>query len=66
MHPSLNASVGVDCPWCGETVELLVDTSGGDSQSYVEDCEVCCNPIELTVAYEDAVLTQFQASSIEQ
>mgnify|MGYP000297693508 FL=1 len=44
---------------------MLLDTSVR-YQVYVEDCEVCCNPIELTVAYEDAVLTQFQASSIEQ
>ena len=44
---------------------MLLDTSVR-YQVYVEDCEVCYNPIELTVAYEDAVLTQFQASSIEQ
>ncbi|CRM24781.1 MULTISPECIES: CPXCG motif-containing cysteine-rich protein [Pseudomonas] len=33
-----------DCPYCGETVETMVDLSGGD-QVYIEDCQVCCRPI---------------------
>jgi len=33
------------CPYCGEDIELLVDTSSG-GQDYVEDCPVCCRPIE--------------------
>jgi hypothetical protein len=42
--------VEVDCPYCGEAIELLVDGSGG-SQTYVEDCPVCCRPmtVEVTV-----------------
>ncbi len=38
-------SVPVVCPYCGESIELLVDASSGD-QAYVEDCSVCCRPIE--------------------
>lgn len=38
----------VTCPYCGEAIELLVDTSAG-SQDYVEDCEVCCQPIDVRV-----------------
>ena len=34
------------CPYCGAPIELLLDLSGG-SQDYVEDCEVCCRPIEI-------------------
>lgn len=34
------------CPYCGEVIELLLDTSGG-SQHYIEDCPVCCCPIEV-------------------
>jgi hypothetical protein len=37
------------CPYCGEPVTLVVDASAG-SQQYVEDCEVCCRPMEITVA----------------
>ncbi|KQQ50796.1 hypothetical protein ASF84_21250 [Pseudomonas sp. Leaf127] len=32
------------CPYCGESVETLLDLSGGDQQ-YIEDCQVCCRPI---------------------
>ena len=35
-------------------------------QSYVEDCEVCCRPIEVTYVVEDDALVEFAARSIEQ
>jgi hypothetical protein len=41
--------VDVGCPYCGETVTVLVDDGGAASQRYVEDCPVCCRPIELSV-----------------
>jgi hypothetical protein len=40
--------VDTGCPYCGKPLELLVDPSV-DAQSYVEDCEVCCRPIEVRV-----------------
>ena len=36
------------CPYCGEKIEILVDSSAG-SQNYIEDCQVCCAPIEITI-----------------
>jgi len=44
------------CPYCGETITVLADGSAG-SQHYVEDCEVCCRPIEfdLTVDVDGTV-----------
>jgi Cysteine-rich CPXCG len=36
----------IDCPYCGESFETAVDTSCG-SQQYIEDCPVCCRPIEF-------------------
>jgi hypothetical protein len=41
-------AAGVDCPWCGEAIELSVDTSVRE-QSYIEDCHVCCRPIQIAV-----------------
>lgn len=35
-------------------------------QTYIEDCEVCCNPIEITPIFEEGALTSFNAQSIEQ
>ena len=43
----------ISCPYCGQTVELLVDPSI-QFQEYVEDCEVCCRPITLTVTVEES------------
>ncbi len=37
------------CPYCGEPISLLIDCSETE-QSYVEDCEVCCRPIEIQVS----------------
>jgi len=34
----------LQCPWCGERFEAVVDASAGDAE-YVEDCPVCCRPI---------------------
>ena len=42
-------SVEDACPYCGEPVELLIDTGGGEVQHYVEDCSVCCRPWEVQV-----------------
>lgn len=44
---------------------MLLDPSIAQ-QTYVEDCEVCCNPIEVTAAFEEQVLTAFEAVDIEQ
>ena len=48
-------SVVVQCPYCGETIELLVEDSE-DVQEYVEDCQVCCRPIAVRTALEDGEL----------
>jgi hypothetical protein len=36
------------CPYCGEPVQLLVDSSAG-AQQYIEDCQVCCRPMVVDV-----------------
>jgi hypothetical protein len=43
----------VVCPYCGEVVELGLDPGSGPHQSYVEDCEVCCRPWNVTVNFDD-------------
>ncbi|HTD13370.1 MAG TPA: CPXCG motif-containing cysteine-rich protein [Steroidobacteraceae bacterium] len=43
--------VAVLCPWCGERLETRVDLTSADA-SYIEDCEVCCRPIEFSVERE--------------
>ena len=42
----------VQCPYCGEPFETVVDFSAG-STSYIEDCAICCRPIEFTLEVAD-------------
>jgi len=47
----------IQCPYCGESIDLFVDGSV-DHQQYIEDCQVCCRPIGLSVtAGEDGEVT---------
>lgn len=41
----------IGCPYCGEEIEILIDPSAGD-QDYVEDCQVCCKPINLRIRFD--------------
>jgi hypothetical protein len=53
------------CPYCWETISMLIDGSQ-KNQSYIEDCEVCCNPIRLNIRTENNDIIQFEAHNIEQ
>ncbi len=53
------------CPYCWEEISFLLDDSISN-QTYVEDCEVCCNPIEATYTFENRELVVFEAVSLEQ
>jgi hypothetical protein len=44
------------CPYCGESVEALLDLSAGDQQ-YIEDCPVCCRPIVFDLQTDGIVWT---------
>jgi hypothetical protein len=53
------------CPYCWETISMQLDRSVRE-QTYIEDCEVCCNPIEIHVEFEESVLMSFTAKDIGQ
>ena len=46
---SVDDTYRATCPHCLEENELYVDLGGGESQSYVEDCQVCCRPWQVRV-----------------
>jgi len=52
------------CPYCWQEISMVLDTSV-TTQTYVEDCEVCCNPIEVHYAMEDDALFDFTARILE-
>lgn len=53
------------CPYCWEEISMILDTSIQE-QTYIEDCEVCCNPIEVSTNFENGELIGFNSQSIEQ
>lgn len=55
LHP-------IDCPYCGETIDVLIDSSIR-SQRYIEDCQVCCRPIMLSVRVDEDGAAQVGASA---
>ena len=42
----------LSCPYCGETFDVLIDRSEGKVQSWEMDCEVCCQPIRVSVRWK--------------
>jgi len=38
----------ISCPYCGESITVLIDPTDAQ-QEYIEDCQVCCRPIEFFV-----------------
>jgi hypothetical protein len=44
----VGVEVEVMCPSCGEPLSVWIDEGGGAAQRYVEDCQVCCRPMEVT------------------
>ena len=53
------------CPYCWESISMLLDSSIS-KQCYIEDCEICCNPIQVTIKFINSELVHFQVDNIEQ
>jgi transcription elongation factor Elf1 len=47
----MEVSENIQCPFCGQRSEIVVDTSMG-SNRFTTDCEVCCRPMEVTAECE--------------
>jgi len=48
----MDNKIEISCPYCGETNLIEIDLTEGPSQTFVQDCEVCCKPIELNVSID--------------
>ena len=53
------------CPHCWQTIGVLLDLSAG-GQQYVQDCEVCCNPLEIVYEVQDGAICAFKVSELGQ
>ena len=53
------------CPYCWQKISMLLDISV-ESQEYIEDCEVCCQPIKIAYEVFENDIENFSAENIEQ
>jgi transcription elongation factor Elf1 len=54
-----------DCPHCWENQLKMIDSSV-EIQNFIEDCEVCCNPIEFDLVVKNNLIELFSAIPIDQ
>jgi hypothetical protein len=47
----VEVSETIQCPFCGQRFEIVVDTSMGTNR-FTTDCEVCCRPMEVVAECE--------------
>ncbi len=52
----------VQCPYCGQNCELVIDTSVA-RQRFTTDCEVCCRPFEVTAECEGGEIVSVEVAA---
>jgi transcription elongation factor Elf1 len=62
--PSLIDTRTITCPHCWEEIEVVIDASEA-TQSYIEDCSVCCRPIAITVNAADGEVLDIDAAAAD-
>ncbi len=50
------------CPHCGVQLSTRLEVSGGRDQQFIQDCEVCCRPIQIEVRMEGENVVHFSAN----
>lgn len=53
------------CPYCWQNISMLLEPHE-QPQTYIEDCEVCCQPISVNYSYSNGQISYINATSIEQ
>ena len=53
------------CPYCLQKISMLLDLSEDGEQQYIEDCEVCCNPIEIQYMCQQGHLREFRRRAVQ-
>lgn len=52
----------INCPYCAESMSIVVDLSAG-AQSYIEDCQVCCQPMQVSYEVDEEELMNLRVDS---
>ena len=57
--------IHIQCPYCLQAITVLLDTGVYGNTSVVEDCEVCCRPIEISYDVHEGRITSYTYDSVE-
>lgn len=55
----------LQCPYCSQAITVLLDTGIDGFCNIVDDCEVCCRPIEINYCVQDNEISSFSFNAIE-
>ena len=57
--------MNIQCPYCLQAISVLLDLGVYNYTTIIDDCEVCCRPIELSYNVQEGEVTTFSYSSME-
>ncbi len=55
----------ITCPYCLEKISVLLDTGIEGKTNIIDDCEVCCRPIDIIYEVEDLEIVGLEYRAIE-
>ena len=55
----------ISCPYCWENFSIFIEPSSEVGESYIEDCYVCCHPIEIYIASKHDDFVEIRVNRIE-
>ncbi|WP_121627779.1 CPXCG motif-containing cysteine-rich protein [Poseidonibacter antarcticus] len=57
--------MNIQCPYCLQAITILLDTGVYEYTTLIDDCEVCCRPIEISYNVEDGVVSSISYTSMD-
>ena len=57
--------IHIQCPYCLQPITVLLDTGADEYTTLIDDCEVCCRPIEISYSVSDGVISSYSYNSID-
>lgn len=57
--------IHIQCPYCLQSISILLDAGVYENTSVVDDCEVCCRPIEISYNVEDGIISFYSYNAID-
>ncbi len=57
--------IHIQCPYCLQAISILLDTGVYENTTIIEDCEVCCRPLEITYDVYEGAVTSYSCDTVE-